>query len=151
MPQKMFSSSRGDYLMTADIRQKLDQLANFQAEKDVLQIQKQELIDQFLTLEIRARLAEIEAEFQPRLEAVDQNIVDLETEIKRDVLASGATVRSTFLRAVWNKGRVTWDTKGMDDYAIFHPEILRYRKQGQPFVSITRVEMKASRTIEIEE
>lgn len=35
--------------MTSDIHQKLDQLAKFQAEKDVLQIQKQELIDQVLT------------------------------------------------------------------------------------------------------
>jgi hypothetical protein len=137
--------------MTFDIRQKLDQLANFQAEKDVLQIQKQELIEQVLTAEIRARLAEIEAEFLPRLEVVDQNIAGLEAEIKQDVLANEASVRGTFLRAVWNKGRVTWDTKRMDDYALYHPEILRYRKQGQPFVSIARVEMRASRTLETEE
>jgi DNA-binding TFAR19-related protein (PDSD5 family) len=137
--------------MTSDIRQKLDQLANFQAEKDVLKIQKQELIDQVLTQEIRARLADIEAEFQPRLEAVDQNIAALEAEIKQEVLVNEASVRGTFLRAVWNKGRVTWDTKRMDDYALYHPEILRFRKQGQPFVSITRVEMKASRALEAEE
>jgi phage host-nuclease inhibitor protein Gam len=132
--------------MATDIHEKLDRLANFQAEKDVLQFEKQELIDQVLTAEIRARLAEIEEEFQPRLEAVEQNIAALEEEIKQDVLRNGMTAKGTFLRAVWNKGRVTWDTKGMDDFAVHHPEILRYRKQGQPYVSITRTEMKPGRS-----
>ncbi len=134
--------------MTDDIRSKLDQLANFQAEKEVLQLEKKELIDQILTPEIRARIAEIEAEFEPRLEVVDLKIAALEEEIKQDVLQNGASVRGSFLRAVWNKGRVTWDTKGMDDYSIGHPEILTFRKQGQPYVSITQVEMRASKTPE---
>ena len=132
--------------MATDLHEKLDRLANYQAEKEVLQIEKQQLLDQILTAEIRAHLAEIEAEFEPRLDAVEQNIAALEEEIKQDVLHEGATVRGTFLRAVWNKGRVTWDTKGMDNYAQLHPEILRYRKQGQPYVSITRLEMKAARS-----
>jgi hypothetical protein len=132
--------------MPTDLHEKLDRLANYQAEKEVLQIEKQQLLDQILTAEIRAHLAEIEAEFEPRLDAVEQNIAALEEEIKQDVLHEGATVRGTFLRAVWNKGRVTWDTKGMDNYAQLHPEILRYRKQGQPYVSITRLEMKAARS-----
>jgi len=131
--------------MLASIQSKLDQLANFQAEKDVLHIEKQELLDQVLTPEIRARLEEIEAEFAPRLAAVEDNIGALEEEIKKDVLNNGATVRGSFLRAVWNTGRVTWDTKGMDRYAMNHPDILEYRKQGQPYVSITKVEMRQSR------
>jgi hypothetical protein len=130
--------------MATNIREKLDRLANYQAEKDVLNIQKQELLDQVLTLEIRERLAEIEAEFEPRVAAVDENIAALEQEIKQDVLLNGASVRGSFLRAVWNRGRVTWNTKGMDEYAQVHPEILRYRKQGQPYVSIANVEMTRS-------
>ncbi len=131
--------------MPGSIQSKLDQLANFQAEKDVLAIEKQELLDQILTAEIRARIDEIEAEFSPRLAAVDENIAALEEEIKQDVLENEATVRGSFLRAVWNKGRISWDTKGMDRYALNHPDILQYRKQGQPYVSITRVEMRQSR------
>lgn len=125
--------------MSTDIQRKLDQLANFQAERDVLQLDKQALIDEVLTLEIKARLAEIEAEFAPRLEAVDQKIEALKEEIKQEVLQHGASVRGSFLRAVWNKGRVSWDTREMDEYALYHPEILRYRKQGQPYVSIVEV------------
>lgn len=124
--------------MSEDITEKLDQLANFQAERDFLALHKQELIDQVLTPEIKARLEEIEMEFAQRVEAVDENISALEEEIKNDVIQHGTTVRGTFLRAVWNKGRVTWNTKAMDGYASTHPEILQFRKEGQPFVSIKK-------------
>jgi hypothetical protein len=43
-------------IATNTISQKLDQLANYQAQKDYFALQKQELIDQFLTPEIKARL-----------------------------------------------------------------------------------------------
>jgi hypothetical protein len=124
--------------MSEDITEKLDRLANFQAERDFLALHKQELIDQVLTPEIKARLEEIEMEFAQRVEAVDENIAALEEEIKNDVIQHGTTVRGTFLRAVWNKGRVTWNTKAMDGYASTHPEILEFRKEGQPFVSIKK-------------
>jgi hypothetical protein len=123
-----------------DILEKLDQLANFYAQKEVLDIQKAELIAQVLTPEIRARLEEIEAEFATRVQAVNDNISALEAEIKGDVLQNAGSVKGTFLRAVWNRGRVTWDTKGMDSYASDHPEVLAFRKQGEPYVSITKVD-----------
>lgn len=122
--------------MNEDICAKLDQLANFQAQKEVLKFDKQALIDQVITAEIKARLDEIEAEFTGRLEAVDANIEKLEEEIKEDVIRQGATVRGTFLMAVWNRGRVSWDNRRLDVYAQDHPEILGYRRQGEPFISI---------------
>ncbi len=122
--------------MNEDICSKLDRLANYQAQKEVLKLDKQALIDQVITAEIKARLDEIDAEFAGRLEAVDANIEKLEEEIKEDVIKHGATVRGTFLMAVWNKGRVSWDTKRLEVFAQYHPEILGYRKQGQPYISI---------------
>lgn len=124
--------------MSADITEKLDRLANYQAERDYLALHKQELIDQVLTPEIKAKLEEIETEFSQRVEAVDENIAALEAEIKNEVIQHGASVRGTFLRAVWNRGRVTWNTKEMDGYASAHPEILGFRKEGKPYVSILK-------------
>ena len=46
--------------MSETISEKLDRLAEFLAQKDRLAIDKQTLIDQVLTAEIKARLAEIE-------------------------------------------------------------------------------------------
>jgi hypothetical protein len=127
--------------MSSEIAQLLDQLANFRAQQDVLNLQKRELIDQILTEEIKARLEEIEAEFATRMEAVDENIALLEEEIRAEVIQHGATVKGTFLRAVWNKGRVSWDTRGIERYAQSHPEVLDFRKQGSPYVSITKIEI----------
>lgn len=127
--------------MSSEIAEMLDRLANYQAQRDVLNLQKRELIDQILTDEIKARLEEIEAEFATRMEAVEANIAVLEEEIRAEVVRHGTTVKGTFLRAVWNKGRVSWDTKGIERYARDHPEVLRFRKQGQPYVSITKIEI----------
>jgi hypothetical protein len=56
------------------------------------------------------------------------------------VIHHGGTVKGTFLRAIWHQGRVTWDTSGMNRYALSNPEVLRFRKQGEPYVSITRID-----------
>jgi hypothetical protein len=126
--------------MSKTISEKLDLLAEFQAQKDLLAIDKQALIDQVLTPEIKARLAEIDAEFASRSEVVDVNITALEAEIKDDVIQHGATVRGAHLLAVWNRGRVSWDDRSLSDYARSHPEVLSFRKQGEPSISIRRVQ-----------
>ena len=125
--------------MTIELSEKLDQLANFQAQRDVLELQKKELMDQILPPEVKARLEEIEAEFSPRKEAVEANITTLEAEIKDEVLRHGQTVKGTFLRVVYHAGRISWDNKALATYAQSRPEILKFRKQGEPYVSITKV------------
>ena len=125
--------------MSENIADKLDRLANFMAERDVLNLQKNELIDQVLTPEIKARLAEIESEFAGKVETVDVNITSLEEEIRQEVLRRGASVKGTFMRVIWHKGRVSWDTKSLDAYAEMHPEITDFRKQGEPYVSIVKI------------
>ena len=124
--------------MSEKIANQLDQLANFMAQRDVLNLQKKELIDQVLTPEIRARLEEIEAEFAGKLEGAEANIAALEEEIRQTALQHGASVRGAFLRVVWHKGRVSWDTQSLDRYAQAHPEVGAFRKQGEPYVSIVK-------------
>lgn len=118
--------------------EKLNRLADFQAQRDFLTLQKKELIDSILPPEIKAKLDEIEDEFNGRLEAVNANIEALECEIKQDAIETGSSVQGEFLRAVWNKGRTSWDNDGLEKYARTHPEILSYRKQGSPFISIRK-------------
>jgi hypothetical protein len=125
--------------MQPDITQKLDQLANFQAQRDVLELEKQSLIEQLIPPEIKDRIAEIKAEFTGKREAVEDNIAALEADIREQVIRQGASAKSTFLRVVYHSGRVTWNTKSLDAYARARPEILEFRKQGQPFVTIQKV------------
>jgi hypothetical protein len=37
------------------------------------------------------------------------------------------------------KGRVSWDTKALDGYAVAHPEIEKLRIEGAPTVRIAKV------------
>ena len=125
--------------MSEELTHKLDKLANFLAQRDVFSLQKKELIDHVLTAEIRARLDEIEAEFAGKTEAVEANIAALEDEIRQEALRQGASVKGSFLRVIWHKGRISWDTKSLDDYARSHPEVTSFRKQGEPYVSIVKI------------
>jgi hypothetical protein len=118
------------------IVEKLDRLAEFQSQRDILSLDKQAALDSVLTPEIKAKLAEIEAEFSDKAQSVNENIAALEAEIKADVLAHGETVRGSRLMAVWNKGRVSWDDKGLQGYMKAHPDLAEFRKQGEPSISI---------------
>jgi len=122
-----------------EIKQKLDLLADHQAQRDAIALQKAELADAVLTTEIKAQLAEIDAEFAGKTEAVNANIAALETEVKQAVVEHGTSVKGTFLHAIWNKGRVSWDTRSLDGYAVAHPELLSFRKEGEPSVSLRKV------------
>lgn len=120
----------------SEIKQKLDTLAEYQSQRDAATLEKQSLIDAIYTAEIKARVAEIEAEFAGKTEGVNTNIATLEAEIKQAVLEHGASVKGSFFHAVFAKGRVSWDTKSLDGYAAAHPELLSFRKEGEPSVSL---------------
>jgi hypothetical protein len=125
--------------MSETITDKLNRLADFQAQKDMLNLEKQELINQVIPPEIRARLEEIEAEFAGRAEAVILNIDLLEMEIREDVLDCQKSTAGSFLQAIWNRGRKGWDSSGLEQYAKDHPEILSYRKLGEPYITIRKI------------
>jgi hypothetical protein len=124
------------------IGQKLDQLADLHRQVETLERDKQKLIDQVLTPEIKARLDEIEAEFTQKAETAQASIEALEGQIKADTLSHGETVRGAAFQAVWTKGRTSWDSKGLAGYADSHPELLQFRKEGEPSVTIRKMSGK---------
>jgi hypothetical protein len=126
------------------IAEKLDRLAQLYAEREALGSRKQELIDQVLAPEVRDRLNDIEVEFSQKAEAATSNIETLESEIKAETLAHGESVRAAGIQAVWNKGRQSWDSKGLASYGEAHPEVLQFRKEGEPSVTIRRATAKES-------
>lgn len=99
---------------------------------------------------VQAQIDALMATVQPQLDALSaahHDLVDelvneseqLEAEIKEQVKHHGATVKGAHIMAVWSKGRVSWDTKGLDGYAAAHPEIDRFRHVGEPSVSFRAV------------
>ena len=92
------------------------------------------------------RLA-ILASVQPTLDAAWQAYCDqqapllqaareLEEVIKRAALQQGASTKGKTLQAVYTRGKVTWNGKALQSYAVTHPEITKFSKVGEPSVSI---------------
>lgn len=65
--------------------------------------------------------------------------MELTTQIKEVVIRNGVSVKGKYLRAIYSKGRKTWDTKAMEGSALAHPEINKFKKTGQPSISIREV------------
>ena len=121
------------------IQEMLDQLAEYQAQRALLDVKRQELVNEVYTPEIQARLTEIDIEFAPLFNAVDENINALTDNIKAEVIATGASVKGAHLQAVYSKGRVSWDTKIIEGLAVVFPDLEKARKIGDPSVSIRKV------------
>jgi len=89
--------------------------------------------------DIEARKREISEEFAGKEQDAAANIAKLEAEIKADVKAAGQSVNGKHFHAVYNKGRITWNTDKMEAWIIDHPFLKEARKEGDPSVSIRKI------------
>ncbi len=88
---------------------------------------------------VKAELDALDAEYAPLFAAAAERRTALEEAIKNDVLNWGASVRGSQWHAVYYRGRVTWDTHGLEVYAAVHPEVNAFRKEGEPTVVLRAV------------
>ncbi len=124
--------------MTQDIYTQIENYSRLTAGISDIETQKQALIERVLTPEIKDLLAEIDAEFDPKIAELNQTKAILEAQIKAQVLEAGRTIKGTYHSFVWSKPRVSWDTKALDGYAAAHPEIAQFRTEGSPSVSVRK-------------
>lgn len=118
------------------IKQALNQLADYQAQQDTLRLEQEELINKLMPPEIKKAIEDIRAEYAVKSSAAAENIEQLQNEIKAAVKELGASVKSDLLHAVFSSGRTTWDSKGLDGYVVAHPEVEKFKKVGEASVSI---------------
>ncbi len=114
---------------------KLQRLTNLRAAADVARLDYEARRAEILK-KVQSELDALEIEYQPLFESTAQNLSALENEIKTEVLLHGASVTASALRAVYMQGRVSWDNDGMNRYAAAHPDVLQFRKQGEPTVTL---------------
>ena len=129
--------------------EKLEALAEIDAQKTIIAIDQeakrneimapvQAQIDALMAT-VNGQLADLEAEYAPKVQALSDNYAKVEAEVRAEVLAGGATVKGSHLMAVWSKGRVTWDTKILDGLMIAVPQLALARKEGDPSVLLRKV------------
>ena len=99
----------------------------------------QEELDALIPQENKDRMAELKAEFEPQLDGLQQQIMEIEGVLKEYVVTVGETLKGTDHMFVYAKGRVSYDTRRLEGYAEAHPEILVFRSEGKPSVSVRKV------------
>jgi len=117
------------------VLQKLERLADLHAAADLARMDYEAKRAEVMK-EVQDELDAIEAEFKPALDAAETNTGALETEIKNDILLRGESLRGSMYQAIYMKGRISWDAVGMNEYARDHPEVLQFRREGQPNVTL---------------
>jgi hypothetical protein len=120
----------------SEIKTLLDKLADIRSQLDVLRLDKEDAINQVLTPEIRKAISDIEIEFGEKAEAATTNASELEAALKSMMINHGASVKGQRLQAVYVSPKVTWDAKALDGYAMAHPKLFAFRKEGEPSVQI---------------
>jgi hypothetical protein len=121
---------------------KLDKLTEIRAAADLTRADYEAKRAEILG-KVQSELDALEAEYAPLLQASSEHADSIMAEIKNDVLRHGTSVRTDSVQAVYAKGRISWDAKGLGQYAEAHPDIMEYRKQGEPTVSIRFVQKHA--------
>ena len=123
-------SEFNDYL--AEYEDVYLRLADMQAEMEKA---RQDAIPQ----EVREQIETIEAEYQPKLDALQVKLKSLEDEVKERVLNTGSTLKGNVVMAVYRRGSTKWDEKHLERLAIEFPRILEAKIEGKPSVAIQRI------------
>jgi len=118
-----------------DVAEKLERLSNLRNAAEFTRLDYETRRTQILK-QVQAELDALDSEYNPVMERVEENITALENEIKTDVLLHGESVSGGMYRATYTQGRVSWDNEGMSKYAASHPDVLQFRRQGQPIVTL---------------
>lgn len=119
------------------VEEKLEELKRLDKEREAFQTEKRAKIDDILTDKIKEKLAKVDAYYDPAIANLNEISKQVEKEIKAVVLINGVSVKGVY-HAIYVRGRITWDSKKLDGYALAHPEINEARKTGKPSVRINR-------------
>jgi len=117
-------------MIETKIKAILDDLAEAQAQRDMILVNKNDAIAAAtppLPPKAAAEIAAIEAEVAGNIETVDTRIAELAALAKQAVLLYGDSVKGSHLHAVFSE-RTSWDGRGLKGYAVAHPEVLKFAK-----------------------
>jgi hypothetical protein len=99
----------------ADAQSKFEELAQVQAYASELRKRADAEREQVLD-KVRAELQAIDAKYERALQEASQALKELEAEVKAEVLQEGRSVRVGPVQAVFYRGRVAWDPKGLERF-----------------------------------
>jgi hypothetical protein len=120
------------------LKAKIEELTQVKAAADMTRLDYEQKRAEILKA-VQEELNALDVEYFPLLDAANNRASTLETELRQEVLQFGSTVKGSKLSFTYMRGRVSWDTEALDKYALAHPEVKAYRKEGAPTVSLRSV------------
>ena len=98
---------------------------------DELKIQMDDCGQKMFELEQR------ELKFEMENKAL-KDYIDMKKQlIRKEILKRGTGFDSFKLKCSYRRGAICWDSKALDSYGVNHPEIMAFRKQGEPTVGFS--------------
>jgi len=125
-------------LLQATVATLLERLADLEEQELVASLAHRTDV-QLALAPLQDKLREIDALYAPGSNARNEEMTDVRKQITDAVRLLEVSVKSERMIAVWSKGRTSWDDRALQGYATAHPELLSFRKQGAPSVTIKAV------------
>lgn len=119
-------------------QQKLDELAALQDQVAAL-TERFEQIKAFHLAPVQEAIDRAEAAMKAEVAEIQPAIDGLIKDIKADVEGRAQSIKGRYLHAVYSKGRVSWDGKMLEGFALAHPVILQARSFGKPSVTLRQI------------
>lgn len=86
--------------------------------------------------QVMDQLSAVDAAYADRLRDATEAAAKNEEALRALLLRLKHSVTLAGIRAVYTAGRVTWDSKKMENYSQLHPEVREFRKVGKPIVAL---------------
>jgi uncharacterized protein YifE (UPF0438 family) len=85
---------------------------------------------------VQPELDAIDYELGPELKTLADQMAKAEAAVRAAVLAYGQSFSHGCVKATYSRGRVTYDSQLLQQYAETHPEVNRFKKVSRPIVSL---------------
>jgi uncharacterized protein YifE (UPF0438 family) len=87
--------------------------------------------------QVRTQLEALGKAYVDLLRQADEEVSKRESEVREAVLLLGQSAQHGDVQAAFCRGRVTWDSKGLERYIEQNPDAAEFRRVGSPSVRIT--------------
>ena len=119
------------------LKAKLDKMATIQ---ETIATKQEELVRLVETLlKANPNVLVVRDSLHEELIQLQDDAVEMESEIKELGLKAGETVKGEKLQAIFNQGRRSWDNQMLENWAILLPAIMEAKKAGAPYISLKGV------------
>jgi hypothetical protein len=126
----------------------MDEFGDVQSKKALLLSEKEAIKKKIIPLNIQAELEELDAEFSEKEKALEEEEkqkkktlqIALDNYINTLILKPGekTAIKSPLVTVHISAPVPEWEPLGLDGYALNHPEILMFRKDGKAGTRIVR-------------